>query len=152
MDPNDVRSEWRWARGLTLDLLRASSEDDLHFRLGPSCGALWKQFRHVGRVHENYLDGIETARVEFGVASCTYSGGPSRSDLLAYFERLLDRHESLLDESDPETTVDWFGDSASLGTHLLRLHAHETLHHGQLILYWRALENEFPESWADWGM
>ncbi|MBP08128.1 MAG: hypothetical protein CMH08_09650, partial [Marinovum sp.] len=47
--------------------------------------------------------------------------------------------------------VSWFGEDVSPCIHLYRLLAHKTLHHGQLIQYWRALGHPFPESWANWG-
>jgi hypothetical protein len=48
-------------------------------------------------------------------------------------------------------TIDWFGEATTMPIHVSRLMAHETLHHGQLILCWRALNKSFPESWGSWG-
>ena len=151
MNSRDLASEWNWARGLTIDLLKASSPEDLSFRIDASCGPLWKQFRHVGRVHENYMTALETRRIEFGIQGCSYHGDASQESLVAYFECLAERHRSLLKNLDPAVTIDWFGKSASLSTHLTRLLTHETLHHGQLIIYRRAAGKEFPDSWSAWG-
>lgn len=147
----DINAEWHWARGLTVELLNACSDSDLEFRLNESSGALWKQFRHIGRVHENYLTSIEAGTAKFDTASATYSGGNSKSNLLGYFEQLQARHEAAMQGLNSAATVDWFGEVVSIELHLTRLLAHETLHHGQLILYWRALGCEFPEGWGDWG-
>ena len=147
----DIHGEWHWARGLTVDLLNACSDLDLEFQLTENSGELWKQFRHIGRVHENYLTSIEVGSAAFDTASGSYSAGNSKADLLSYFETLQAQHQTTMASVSTDTTIDWFGESVSLELHLTRLLAHETLHHGQLILYWRALGNEFPKSWGDWG-
>ncbi len=147
---DDFHSEWRWARGLTVELLDACSDADLSFQLNDSCGALWKQFRHIGRVHENYLSALNTQTVVFDTAG-SYTGGKSKLNLLSYFEMLQTRHQAVLEGADPNIAIDWFGESASLEIHLTRLLSHETLHHGQLILYWRTLGNDFPKNWNSWG-
>jgi uncharacterized damage-inducible protein DinB len=51
-----------------------------------------------------------------------------------------------------ERTVQWEGESISLAEHLERLVAHETLHHGQWIVYVRLMGRSFPLSWAAWGL
>ena len=60
------QAKWGFARGLTRDLLRFVDASDLAF--GPSKGPLWKHFRHLGRVQENYLRGIETGRIRLHAA------------------------------------------------------------------------------------
>ena len=151
MDVKDLQSEWNWARGLTLDLLKASSDYDLGFELNKSCGPLWKQFRHIARVHENYLQALETKKIAFGTDGCTYDGDSTKANLIDYFQRLQDQHSVAFQGLDSSSKIDWFGEPKSLDMHFVSLLTHETLHHGQLILYWRALEHKFPESWSDWG-
>ncbi len=151
MDLKDLESEWNWARGLTLDLLKASSDEDLIFELNSACGPLWKQFRHIARVHENYLHALKTKQIAFGTEGCTYEGDSSQVALTDYFQRLQRQHSSAFQSFDSSSKIDWFGEPKSLDLHFLSLLTHETLHHGQLILYWRAMGRDFPESWSDWG-
>jgi hypothetical protein len=92
----------RLARGLTCDLLRSLGDTDLLFSPGDRVGTLWKQFRRIGRVQENYLSAIDTGRVVFTCAGVTYSEGPSGQHLLGYLNRLdadLSRRLSLLLEA-----------------------------------------------------
>jgi hypothetical protein len=96
------------------------------------------------------MNAIESGAVNFE-ESGTYRGGESVEELLAYFHSLKKRFEALVDSVDSSTAIDWFGESASLNLHLTRLLSHETLHHGELILYVRALGKSFPESWSGWG-
>ena len=67
------------------------------------------------------------------------------------FEKLEKYHINTIAGLGSGQVVSWFGEDVSPCVHLCRLLAHETLHHGQLILYWRALGHPFPESWANWG-
>ena len=147
----DINAEWHWARNLTIELLNACSETDLMFELNDSSGVLWKQFRHIGRVHENYLTSIEAGTAQFDTASGTYTYGNSKTDLLNYFDILQTRHQATLKDLSTSTTVSWFGEQISMELHITRLLSHETLHHGQLIFYWRALGNEFTPEWESWG-
>jgi hypothetical protein len=75
---SEVQAEFSWARSLTLDLLQSCSPDDLQFRLAPGFGPLWKQFRHITRVHENYISALRCRRIEFSTHGCAYFGGCSK--------------------------------------------------------------------------
>ena len=57
-----LQKDWTFTRRLTVDLLDACSKGDLDFALNSHCGPLWKQFRHMGRVHENYLSALILGR------------------------------------------------------------------------------------------
>ncbi|MCB0355237.1 MAG: DinB family protein [Bdellovibrionales bacterium] len=147
----EFEKEWGWARSLTKDLLVACSEADLLATPLPTIGPLWKIFRHVFRVQENYLAGIETGVTSFGFEGTHYIGSPSKSELLALCENLGMRQNSLVSSSRSDILVHWEGEKVSREVHLVRLLSHETLHHGQLILIWKALGNPFPKSWSAWG-
>lgn len=146
-----LRAEWEATRRLTRDLLRACTGRDLLFVLHPASGPVWKQFRHIGRVQENYLTALETGRVVFDPAAGSYEGGAAGAALDAYFDRLDQRHDAVLARLAPDCHVDWWGERVPAEGHLLRLLTHETLHHGQLMLCWRAIGKPFPPSWAVWG-
>jgi len=146
-----LQKDWTFTRQLTVDLLDACSQGDLDFALNSHCGPLWKQFRHMDRVHENYLSALKTGQVNFDPADGSYAGKASAKYLNDYFEKLEKYHITSFAGLGSGQVVSWFGEDVSPCIHLCRLLAHETLHHGHLILYWRALGHRFPESWANWG-
>ena len=145
-------NHWQFDRSLTLDLLASMSIDDLAFSPGPSVGPLWKQFRHIGRVQENFMDALKAGSAKFapnGSFDATADGGA----LMDYFHKLDDELRSLLSEIDPNKRIDWFGEEQlSVFEHLMRMLSHETLHHGQLIVYCKLLGKPFPKSWIIWGL
>lgn len=79
-------SQWKFLRGLTTDLLNTIAQEDLEHRPDASVGPWWKQFRHVGRVQENYLYAIETGAVKFDFANTTYRGDNAKPDLQEYLQ------------------------------------------------------------------
>ena len=145
------REAWSFARGLTLDLIDTMDGEDLLFTPGPSLGPFWKQFRHVGRVQENYLGALETGRIRFDWTD-TYRDGPSRDALAAYLRSVDERLWRVLASVDEDLDVDWDGERISIDVHLQRLIAHETLHHGQWVVYIRLTGGSFPPSWSAWGL
>lgn len=157
MKIDTILKEWQFVRQLSLDLLADQTEESLIEIPGPNMGALWKQFRHIGRVEEDYSEAIVNGKIEFSANHTSYSGGPDKEGLRAY---LLECDQKLL-EAIPETsdisnfTIDWFGDSVGLDLHLVRLISHETLHHGQWIQFVKSkqsLDVVFPKSWEAWGV
>lgn len=145
-------SAWTFSRSLTLDLLEEMTESDLLFLPGPQLGAFWKQFRHVGRVQECYIDALSTGKIDFSPEGKSYDQGPSKEWLQAYLKRLDDSLFALLDDIDWEAEMDWFGEKVKIFEHLMRLVTHETLHHGQWIVYMRLMNKPFPDSWIVWGL
>ena len=146
-------THWRFARGLSGDLLRSLENDDLLFSPGDRVGPLWKQFRHIGRVQENYLNAIETGRIVFTCEGLSYGGGASKQQLLGYLDQ-LDKAltERLRDLSGSSQRVDWPDGSVDCAEHLTRMVEHEILHHGMLIVYFQLLGRSYPESWQAWGV
>ncbi len=146
------RSAWTFTRGLTRDLLTVMSTDDLLFVPGPRLGPLWKQFRHVGRVQECYMEALTTKKINFTPEGKSYDRGPQKEWLDDYLDRLDKGLFELMRDVDWTSEVDWFDEKVNLFEHLMRMESHETLHHGQWIVYLRLLEKPFPESWAAWGL
>ncbi len=115
----------------------------------PGAGSWGQQFRHIGRVRENYLRATRTGVAEFSPDGCGYPGVPAKQSLVEYLDRTLAAfHGGLQSERE---AVDWFGESWPLVRHINALVLHETLHHGQLILYARASGLKLPRSWDVWG-
>jgi uncharacterized damage-inducible protein DinB len=133
------KSQWKFLRGLTNDLLESISQEEMVRSPGTSVGPWWKQFRHVGRVQENYLNAINTGAVKFGFENTTYRGHDSKEELQKYLRTLDDRLNSLLQTEIRQPDIDWFGKKVTIAKHLLYLADHELLHHGQWILYARLM-------------
>lgn len=145
-------SQWKFDRDMTIDLLRSLSNEDLNLRPGHNVGEFWKQFRHLGRVQENYMDALETGTVQFE-STGAYSGAPDGTALLEYLNGLDQRLGEQLSMLDETRLIDWFGEEQITAfDHLLRMMGHETLHHGQLIVYCKLLNKPFPASWKVWGL
>jgi uncharacterized damage-inducible protein DinB len=145
-------SQWKLLRGLSRDLLLSLSDDELKMSPGANLGPWWKQFRHVGRVQENYLNALATGTMKFGFEGTSYTGDPSNRSLDAYLERLDRRLAALIKDGSTREAVNWFGEPKSVDQHLLYLADHELLHHGQWIVYRKFLGGPFPKSWHLWGL
>jgi uncharacterized damage-inducible protein DinB len=145
-------SAWSFSRGLTRDLLNEMSDSDLLFLPGPQLGAFWKQFRHVGRVQECYLDALTTGNVDFSPEGKSYDHGPSKKWLKEYLARLDKNMFQVVKDIDWTEEMDWFGEKVNIFEHMMRLVTHETLHHGQWIVYMRLMNKPFPDSWIVWGV
>jgi uncharacterized damage-inducible protein DinB len=145
-------TQWSFLRGLTIDLLLELNEQELTLSPHPTLGPWWKQFRHIGRVQENYISAIRTGQVDFSIQSATYHGGASKTALIAYLRKLDDELLNLISSKNESFTIDWFGEQKPLCNHLLHLCDHETLHHGQWVTYRSILGGQFPKSWAVWGL
>jgi len=145
------RLQWSFVRGLSGDLLESLSDEELLSTPSDSLGSWWKQFRHMGRVQENYLEAVETGTVRFGIEGCSYSGGPSKVNLQKYLAGLDSRLMTCL-KGDTGMKIEWFGEQKSLGQHFMCLADHEVLHHGEWIVYRKQLGGSFPASWSTWGL
>lgn len=143
---------WSFTRSLSLDLLRSLDETQLSWSPGEGAGTLARQFRHVGRVQENYMAALDSGFIQFSSANAGYAGGNDAETLCRYLEGLDNRLRARLETMDGGTVIDWFGEPVSLWDHLSRLDSHETLHHGQWIVYCRLLGKSFPPSWSVWGL
>ncbi len=148
-----IKTNWAFARGLTLDLLESLGESDLAYTPGPGVGPFWKQFRHVGSVHECYMEALITRQMRFEYRDKNFQAEPSKPLLLAYLRALNTEFVITLDSLDWGATIRWSDDDRpTVFEHLLRLVQHETLHHGEWIVYLRLLNKPFPSSWQAWGV
>ncbi len=120
------KSEWKFTRGLTLELLDSLTDAELGETPGPGLGPFWKQFRHVGRLQECYQEALNSRALD--------------RELVQAVERV-----------DWNATIEWEGEMASVFQHLMRMLAHETLHHGQWIIYARLTGKTLPPGWKAWG-
>jgi len=145
--------QWRFARGLTRDLLLSMEGGDLSFSPGQGIGPLWKQFRHVGRVQENYQRAFATGRIEFGFEGTSYGGDASRHELISYLDRLDAELNERLRTLGPVTRlIEWPGENVDWFEHLSRMVQHEILHHGMFIYCAKLARRTMPKSWEAWGI
>ena len=146
------KSEWKFTRGLTLELLDSLTDAELSQTPSPELGPFWKQFRHVGRLQECYMEALNTKKIKFDYRNKRYRSGCSKNALKAYL-RALDRElVQTFEGVDSDATIGWEGEMVSVFQHLMRMLAHETLHHGQWIVYARLMGKQLPPGWKAWGV
>jgi uncharacterized damage-inducible protein DinB len=146
------KNEWKFTRGLTLELLDSLTDADLSDTPGSSLGPFWKQFRHVGRLQECYMEALNTKKIKFDYRNKRYRGGCSKNALRAYL-RALDRElVQAIGGVDWNLTIEWESERISVFHHLMRMLAHETLHHGQWILYACLKGKQMPAGWKVLGV
>ena len=75
------KSEWKFTRGLTLELLDSLTDAELAEAPGPDVGPFWKQFRHVGRLQECYQEALNSKKIRFDYKNKRYRGGCSKNAL-----------------------------------------------------------------------
>lgn len=51
-----------------------------------------------------------------------------------------------------EVKIDWFCEKFNMTKHIKALIEHEILHHGELVVYIRTLNLDFPDSWQEYGL
>jgi hypothetical protein len=146
------KSEWTFARGLTLELLDSLTDTELTYALGPGLAAFWKQFRHVGRVQECYVEALNTKRIKFDYANERYRGGCSKERLRSYLQELDRELFDILESLDWNLNIEWDAKAVTVLQHLLWMVAHETLGHRQWIVYTRLMGKKLPPSWKAWGI
>jgi uncharacterized damage-inducible protein DinB len=138
-------------RAMTAELLATLDDDSLAFTPGPSMGPMWQQFRHLGRVEDNYVAAIATGRIAFGPPRRRSAG--STATALAEYLRDVDADlAAAVASAAPGATIDWGGHPVDLPEHAARLVSHELLHQGELVVYVRLLGRPFPRGWRIWGL
>ncbi len=149
---NHFLDQWRFLRSLTYDFIESTSELELRNSPSSAVSPLWKQFRHVGRVQENYLSALDSGMIKFTTEGCSYIGGSDKQQILLYLRELDEKLLATIKSIDPATSVDWFGEPLSLAKHLLCLADHEVIHQGQWVVYRNIQGGKFPAKWSVWGL
>jgi uncharacterized damage-inducible protein DinB len=146
-----ILEDWKQIRQLTLDLLDELPEEHLEFTIGKNMGTFGKQFRHIGDVQFCYAEAIKTGKINFDKYKRDYSLETSKKELQLFLQE-VDAEMLNSINLNQEVIIDWFGVKWNMEQHLKALIEHEILHHGELIVYMRTLELEFPKSWKLWGV
>jgi hypothetical protein len=95
---------------------------------------------------------LNSKKIRFDYQNKRYRGGCSKNALKAYL-RALDRElVQAVERVDWNAPIEWGDEMAGVFQHLMRMLAHETLHHGQWILYARLMGKSLPQGWKAWGV
>jgi|SRR3989344_3132788 len=152
----DFKKLWGFHRGHTLDLLGTLSDEELGFKVGQNMGTLGQQFRHLARVDDQYISAIESHKVGNNRKKLNFLLEESVQKLTEQLKADDIRLFSLLNQfSDEDIRIDWsyWGEKElTLSEHLDAMVEHEILHHGELIVYFRVMGKQFPDSWKAWGL
>jgi len=124
------KSEWNFTRKLTLELLDSLTDVELSKSPGGDLGPFWKQFRHVGRLQECYVEALTTKAISFDYANKRYRRGCSKDALKTYLHELDRELLQVIEQMDWKMAVNWNGETVGIVQHLMRMVSHEILHHG----------------------
>jgi len=130
-DSDIFKSEWNFARKLTLELLDSLTDTELSKPPGRDLGPFWKQFRHVGRLQECYVEALTTKAISFDYANKRFKGGCSKDALKTYLQELERQSLQVIEQVDWKIAINWDGEKVGVLQHLMRMASHEILHHGQ---------------------
>ncbi len=143
--------DWKQMRTLTLDLLEIIPEKHLSFSVGENMGTIGKQYRHIGDVQICYAQAITSGKIDFDNYKRDYSLENSKTKLKNFLSE-IDKEMLEFITQNQDAEIDWFGEKWSLEKHIRSLIEHEILHQGELVVYARILDLDFPESWELWGL
>ena len=145
--------------GLSMDILRSLTNDQLSLTVGKNMGTIGEQFRHMGRVITQYVEGVENRKIDKTQNLPNLEIAKSKEQLIDYLEnarKQLDTvFNSISDEELSNLKIDWSywkDEPMNIVGHLAALTGHQNFHNGQLVVYLRTHEIPFPKSWAAWGL
>lgn len=148
-------NSWQFRRRRIFDLLANATEEDLSFSPGGGMGTLAKQFRHLSNVQHVYLEAIKDGKINFSkkIYDKSFDEKEKLIEILKAEDKYMVELLAGLSDQDWEKEIDWGGThNPKVEEHLDWLIGHETLHQGQLIIYWKLLGRSFPESWKSWNL
>jgi uncharacterized damage-inducible protein DinB len=113
----------------------------------------------MARVQIQYVEAIKNKKIGSTERKIDLSMAKSRDGLVALWDEVESEMENTIgDMSDEERKSmkinweHWHIDSMGLADHIQALSDHTNLHNGQLIVYLRAHDIKFPDSWKSWGL
>jgi uncharacterized damage-inducible protein DinB len=150
---------WKFHRGLALDILKSLTDDHLMLTVGKNMGTLGEQFRHMVRVEIQYVEAIITKKIDVTKKKIDPGAAQSKNALLKLWQEtsreMLTSIEKLSQQEANDLAIDWkyWGyDKLNLADHLQALSDHECLHNGEIIVYLKTHKIPFPKSWESWGL
>ncbi len=132
---------WQETRGHTLSLLMYLSDAQLIIPFPrPLFNSFGKQFQELGVIQEAYIDAVQEGKMDFSKMSVALDEELVISKDKLY--KFLTHQDSQLirtlnNVQDPYQLIDWHlgSENPTLLEHIYWLIQHETLHHGQLVVY-----------------
>jgi uncharacterized damage-inducible protein DinB len=156
---NKILENWKFHRGLSLDILKSLSDEQLGFTVGENMGSLGEQFRHMARVQVQYTEAIQNKKVGKIGRKIDLDVAKSKDDLIKLWEEIeknmTDIVGSLSEEEIENFKIDWnywHIPEMDLVEHLTALTDHQNLHNGQIVVYLKTHSISFPKSWSAWGL
>lgn len=142
---------WR-ARKLTYDLLTDLPEETLilHFPR-PKLDTVGQQLAEMADVTIAYAKSIEAGSMDFGAVRWDFPENltSSRDELMSYLRKSDEAITKAVESADIDAEIDLFGVKESLLGWLIGLVQHETLHHGQIALFFLYNKVAMPDSWIE---
>jgi len=152
---------------MTSDFASAVPEDRLEFtpvppssvraplpgRIGDGFAPFSKQLRHVVCARGVYNDALANGKVDWSRSHDHYTGPLERDALLEALAAQQQRLEALLEELDPDPSIDWDGSPFDFDMFAGEFVQHEAIHHGQWSVYAALAGFDTPPSWQQsWGL
>lgn len=146
--------QWESIRENSLSFIENLTDDELNKKL-PRKGldTIRKHLTEMAEVEKDYVHAVESSVMDFnGPADSDISGNTSKSDLTNMMKEIDEELAKVLEKTNVDKEIVWFGEKKSIAYHLSGLIAHEALHVGQIIAFCYELNIEIPadivEAWA----
>lgn len=143
-------------RQLTYDILNQLSEDELKVVwTRPGLNSFAKNIREMIAVEDAFVNAINTEKMNFDSVPDVFDFPAEfdKAELLKEMKKSDERFERTINNAKEDISVDWFGMSVSLETHITNLIAHEVFHQGMMVMVLYQFNIAIPESWIEsWSL
>lgn len=137
-------NDWKYGRGIIIDLLKSLTEDDLD-KLLPrkQLNTIRKQCEELASVQNDYIQGIGNGTMDFSANKKTYD---STQELIEALKRLDDDLFSVVEDLNGAEKINWFGENKNIFEHLSAMIGHEQMHIGQIFAFMFAVNIDIPQT------
>jgi uncharacterized damage-inducible protein DinB len=151
---------WNETRALTYDLIKEIPLEKLNEKIDrPGLNSLAKQIYELALVQKAYIKVLDGKPLDFSdVEKITFGSDDyaikSKEELVKLLEEEdVHFHDIINRANDWDKEIKIFGKMVPTYAVLELMTKHETLHHGQLIIFCYTLGIKFPASWVDtWAL
>lgn len=153
---NDFVERWRFVRTMTVDFIRAASDECLDFRPGPSFMTIREQAGHLSEVQGVYQLALSGDETDWGrkpeLAPTSQSAEAIIEALVARDRELDDLLEALAPRAQ-DHRIAWYGSDLTITAFGSVFIQHESLHHGQWAAHAALGGYSTPPTWLlKWGL
>lgn len=162
---NSIIEEFSFHSQLILDLLKPLNNEDLLEQPVVKCGSFGKQFRHILDIRKSYFESLTSNILDYYRNDVNHALESDKDSLIMEHEKLniqiVKTIESYNSEDFETRTIDgtlvlkYLGETyrvISPKQAITLLIEHEIFHEGELAIYYRATNRNFPKSWFIWGL